>query len=157
MWDGRGNGTSRPLGNVTRFTRKPGLAISKLVNLQDKWVADTTSTGYRPKGYVMDSQERPEFKYIIYGSSVTDAVKVMENGQGLTREIKIDQFSKDLYLLLADAINIEEVSKGLYLINDKSYYLQFDGQTKPIIRDAESGRKELIVAIGSKLNYTILF
>lgn len=157
MWHDRGNGTSRPLGSVTRFTKKPVLAISRLASDKDKWVADTAGTGFRTKGYVMDNQERPEFKYIIYGSTVTDAVKVMDNGQGLTREISVDKPSKDLYFLLATASNIEEVSKGLYIIDDKSYYLQFpEGASKPIIRDID-GKKEIIVAIGSKLNYTILF
>lgn len=157
MWDGRGNGTSRALGSVTRFTKKPVLAISKLANPQDKWVSDTAGTGFRTKGYVLDKQERPEFKYNIYGNTVNDAVKVMENGQGLTREISVNQASKDLYFLLATAANIEEVGKGLYLIDDKSYYLQLgEGTAKPIIREVD-GKKQMIVAIGSKLNYTILF
>ncbi|RLJ76937.1 3-keto-disaccharide hydrolase [Pedobacter alluvionis] len=157
MWDGRGNGTSRALGSVTRFTKKPILAIAKLAGDQDKWIVDTTGTGFRTKGYVMDKQDRPEFKYIINGTNVTDAVKVMENGQGLTREIAVDKPSKDLYFLLATASNIEEVAKGLYLIDDKSYYIQLaDGAAKPVIRTVD-GYKEMIVAIGTKLNYTILF
>ncbi|MDQ0969805.1 hypothetical protein QFZ20_005208 [Flavobacterium sp. W4I14] len=157
MWDGRGNGTSRALGSVTRFTKKPILAIAKLANDQDKWIADTAGTGFRTKGYVMDKQDRPEFKYIINGANVTDAVKVMENGQGLTREIAVDKPSKDLYFLLATASDIEEVAKGLYLIDDKSYYIQLaEGSAKPVIREVD-GKKEVIVAIGTKLNYTILF
>ncbi|MFC3562219.1 3-keto-disaccharide hydrolase [Pedobacter jamesrossensis] len=156
MWDGRGNGTSRPLGSVTRFTKKPVLAISKLATPESVWVADTAGTGFRTKGYVMDNQERPEFKYIIYGTKVTDAVKVMENGQGLTREVTLDQPAKDLYLLLGEVADINEVSKGLYLVDDKSYYLQFPNGEKPVVRDV-NGKKQLIMAIGSKLNYSILF
>ncbi len=157
MWDGRGNGTSRALGSVTRFTKKPVLAISKLANDQAAWIVDTAGTGFRTKGYVMDKQDRPEFKYIIYGTHVTDAVKVMENGQGLTREISFDKPSKDLYFLLATASNIEEAGKGLYLIDDKAYYIQLgEGTAKPIIRNID-GKWEIIAAIGSKLNYTILF
>ena len=157
MWDGRGNGTSRALGSVTRFTKKPVLAISKLANDQAAWIADTAGTGFRTKGYVMDKQDRPEFKYIINGTHVTDAVKVMENGQGLTREISVDKPSKDLYFLLATASNIEEAGKGLYLVDDKSYYIQLaDGSSKPVIRDVD-GKKQFIVAIGTRLNYTILF
>jgi len=156
MWDGRGNGTSRPLGSVTRFTSKPVLAISKLTTPESAWVPDTAGTGFRTKGYVMDSQERPEFKYIIYGTKVTDAVKVMENGQGLTREVTIEQPAKDLYLLLGEVKDINEVSKGLYLVDDKAYYLQFPNGEKPIVRDA-NGKKQLIIPIGSKLNYSILF
>ncbi|RYD78344.1 MAG: DUF1080 domain-containing protein [Sphingobacteriales bacterium] len=156
MWDGRGNGTSRPLGSVTRFTKKPVLAISKLASADAAWVADTTGTGFRTKGYVMDDQDRPEFKYIIYGNKVTDAVKVLESGQGLSREITLEQPAKDLYLLLGEVSDVNEVSKGLYVVDDKAYYLQFPNSEKPIIRDV-NGKKQLIIAIGSKLNYSILF
>ncbi|WP_231464602.1 MULTISPECIES: DUF1080 domain-containing protein [unclassified Pedobacter] len=156
MWDGRGNGTSRPLGSVTRFTSKPVLAISKLATPESAWTTDTAGTGFRTKGYVMDNQERPEFKYNIYENKVTDAIKVMENGQGLSREVTLEQPSKDLYLLLGEVKDINEVSKGLYLVDDKAYYLQFPNGEKPIVRDA-NGKKQLIIPIGSKLNYSILF
>ena len=156
MWDGRGNGTSRPMGSVTRFTKKPVLAIAKLANAEAAWVTDTTGTGFRTKGYTLDNQDRPEFKYMIYGNKVTDAVKVLENGQGLSREVSLEQPAKDLYLLLAEVSDVNEVSKGLYLVDDKAYYLQFPNGEKPIVRDV-NGKKQLIIAIGSKLNYSILF
>jgi hypothetical protein len=157
MFDGRGNGTSRALGAVTHFTRKPVLAIAKLATGQDTWAADTTGTGFFTKGYVLDKQERPAFKYRIYGNLVTDDIKVMDNGLGLSREVSLDKPAKDLYFLLATASNIEEVAKGLYLIDDKAYYLQLaEGTATPVIRDVD-GKKQMIVAIGSKLNYTILF
>ncbi|RNL55543.1 3-keto-disaccharide hydrolase [Pedobacter jejuensis] len=156
MWDGRGNGTSRPLGSVTRFTKKPVMAISKLATADAAWVTDTAGTGFRTKGYVMDNQDRPEFKYQIYGNKVTDAVKVLDNGQGLSREVTLEQPAKDLYLLLGEVADINEVAKGLYVVDDKAYYLQFPNGEKPIVR-AVDGKKQLIIAIGSKLNYSILF
>lgn len=157
MWDGRGNGTSRPLGSVTRFTQKPVLAISKLTDNQGTWIADTAGTGFKPKGYVMDSQERPEFKYEIYGNKVTDAVKIMENGKGLTRDIILEKGTSDLYFLLAQAENIEDLGKGMYLIGDKSYYIQLaDGVAKPVIRSVD-GQKQLVAPIGNKLSYSLLF
>jgi hypothetical protein len=157
MFDGRGNGTSLALGSVTHFTAKPVLAIAKLANAQDKWVADTAGTGFFTKGYVLDSQERPAFKYRIYGNLVTDDVKVMADGKGISRAITLENPVDGLYFLLAKDSNIEDLGNGLYLVGDKAYYLQLaDGSAKPVIRDAD-GKKELIVAIGSKLNYTILF
>ncbi|RWY53825.1 3-keto-disaccharide hydrolase [Mucilaginibacter gilvus] len=157
MWDGRGNGTSRALGSVTRFTAKPILAVSKLVTALDKWVADTAGTGFFTKGYILDSQERPAFKYFIYGNTVTDDVKVMENGQGLRRDVSVEKPANDLYFLLATAPDIEDLGGGLYLVGDKAYYLQLaDGTAKPIIRDVD-GKKQMIVAIGNKLSYTLLF
>ncbi|MCX2573061.1 3-keto-disaccharide hydrolase [Pedobacter sandarakinus] len=157
MFDGRGNGTSRPLGSITRFTSKPILAIAKLASSKAAWNPDTAGTGFRTKGYVLDKQERPEFKYMIYGAYVTDAIKIMENGQGVTRTVTVDKPSKDLYFLLATAPDIEEVAKGLYLIGDKAYYIQLaEGSEKPVIREVD-GKKELVAAIGNALNYTILF
>nr|WP_294946994.1 DUF1080 domain-containing protein [uncultured Mucilaginibacter sp.] len=157
MFDGRGDGTSHPLGSITRFTSKAGLAIAKLASAQDNWKADTTGTGFFTKGYVLDSQERPAFKYLIYGNTVTDDVKVMENGQGISRTISLEKPAADLYFLLATAPVIEEVGNGLYLVNDKSYYVQLaEGSAKPIIRDVD-GKKQMIVPLGSKLSYTILF
>jgi hypothetical protein len=52
---------------------------------------------------------------------------------------------------------IEMPEEGLYLINDKSYYLRMDDATvKPIIRNA-NGHKELIVPVQKKISYSILF
>jgi hypothetical protein len=58
---------------------------------------------------------------------------------------------------LAEAEVIEMPEEGLYLINDKSYYLRIDDTTaKPIIRNA-NGHKELIVPVQKKISYSILF
>lgn len=157
MWHDRGDGSSRPLGTVQRFG-KPALTIAKLSSPQAAWIADTTSSSYRPKGYVLDKQDRPEFRYLIYGSMISDATKVLENGEGISREITVQNPAADLYVRLAEAASIEEVSKGMYLVDNKSYYLRMDdaGGAKPIVRDA-NGRKELIIPIAKKLRYSILF
>lgn len=157
MWDGRGNGTSRPQGSVTYFTKQLIPSVAMLKSSGDSWPTDTVGSGYKPKGYVMDAQDRPEFKYITCGTKINDAIKAMPDGHGLTREISADKSSKDLYLLLANAADIQEVEKGLYVLNDKSYYIKInETDGKPIIRD-NGGMKQLIMPIGSKLNYSILF
>ncbi|MBC7417133.1 MAG: DUF1080 domain-containing protein [Pedobacter sp.] len=157
MWDGRGNGTSKPEGNVTYFTKQLIPSVAMLKGSNDTWPKDTVGSGYKPKGYVMDAEDRPEFKYITYGTKINDAIKAMPDGHGLNREISTDKSSKDLYLLLANATDIQEVEKGLYVLNDKSYYIKInEANGKPIIRD-NNGMKQLIMPIGSKLNYSILF
>lgn len=64
----------------------------------------------------------------------------------------------NLYVRLAEADSIETVSDGLYLVNDKSYYLQIDDpvNAKPLIRNA-NGHKEIIIPIQNKVSYSILF
>lgn len=157
MWDGRGNGTSKPEGGVTYFTKVLIPSVAILKNSNDAWPKDTVGSGYKPKGYVMDSEDRPEFKYITYGAKINDAIKATADGHGLTREISSDNSSKDLYLLVANATDIQEVEKGLYLLNDKSYYIKInDTDGKPIIRE-NNGMQQLIMPIGKKLNYSILF
>jgi len=157
MWHERGDGTSKARGSITGFTKKPIPSITKLATPQSAWTADTAGTGFRTKGYVLDKEDRPEFKYQIYGAMVTDAIKVLEDGQGLSREISIDKSVENAYLLLADAADIREISKGLYLVDDQSFYLKIDnGKDTPVIR-VVNGRKELVILLRDKLNYSILF
>jgi hypothetical protein len=157
MWHSRGDGSSKPSGSVLRLG-KPTMALQILGSAGAAWSADTTGTGYRPKGYVLDGSDRPTFRYQIYNALVNDRTRVMDNNQGLQREITIDNPVANLYLRLADADKIENPSEGLYLINDKSYYLRIDdaGGAKPIVRDS-NGRKQLLLPIQNKISYSILF
>ncbi|MEI9944669.1 MAG: DUF1080 domain-containing protein [Chitinophagaceae bacterium] len=157
MWHERGDGSSRATGSVQRFG-KPVLSIAKLSSPTTPWTTDTLGTGYRPKGYELDEKDRPIFHYFIYGSSVNDAVQVLENRQGLSREITIQQAANNLYVRLAEDKNIEALGNGLYIIGDKSYYLKIENASgeKEFIRDS-NGNKQLLVPVKTKLNYTILF
>ncbi|MEP7319799.1 MAG: hypothetical protein ABI921_13685, partial [Panacibacter sp.] len=157
MWHERGDGSSRPAGMVVYFG-KPMLFIEKLSDANAGWQPDTAGTAFTPKGYILDEKDRPSFKYKIYGAAVTDAIRVLENGKGIHREISIGNGTSGMYLRLAEANSIEEISNGFYLIDDKTYYLKIDdaANAKPAIRDM-SGRKELIIPIENKLGYSILF
>ena len=157
MWHSRGDGSSRPVGAVNRFG-KPIFTVAKLASSQAAWAADTAGSGFRPKGYVMDDKDQPTFQYRIFGATVSDAVRVLENGQGLRRELTVQSPSGELYARLAEGATIEDAGKGLYLIDDKSYYVRLDDANgaKPVVRDA-NGRKELVVPVRSKLSYSILF
>ena len=157
MWHDRGDGSSRPLGTVQRFG-KPLQTLARLANAQSSWISDTTGTGYRPKGYVLDAEGRPTFKYISYGIPVSDAVQLLERGQGFSRRISLSDVSAGLYLRLAEAASITEVSDGLYLLDDQSYFLRLDDTSgaKALIRD-QNGRKELIIPAVKSLSYSILF
>jgi hypothetical protein len=156
MWHDRGNGSSKPRGAVTTFIRKPVPELAKLANAQAAWITDTTGTGFKTKGYVMDAEDRPTFTYNMYGTKVTDAIRATENGEGLSREISLEQPADNIYALVAEAASIEEVAKGLYLVDGKSYVKFDDAKDKPVIRDV-NGRKEMIVLLRGKLNYSILF
>lgn len=158
MWHDRGNGTSRPRGSVTTFTKKPVPTLAKLTDANASWLADTTGTGFRTKGYMVDDKNRPTFTYMMYGTKVTDAIKVLDGGQGLNREISLATPVDNVYALLATGVSdVQELSKGVYLIDGQSFYIKFDDlKDKPVIRDA-NGKKDLVVLVRGKLNYSILF
>jgi hypothetical protein len=157
MWHDRGDGSSRPMGAVQRFG-KPVFSLAKLGSAQAAWVADSAGTGYRPKGYTLDENDQPTFQYKMYGATVSDAIRVLDNGQGIHRELTVQNpAGGELYARLAEGATIEEKS-GMYLVDGKSYYLRLDDAkgTKPVVRDA-NGRKELVVPVRGKVGYSILF
>ena len=157
MWHERGDGSSRPAGAVQRFG-KSVFSLAKLASSQTAWIADTAGSGYRPKGYVLDDNDRPTFLYQVYGSKVSDAIRVMDNGQGFRREITVQNPAPDLYARLAEGSSIEDKGKGMYLVDGKAYYLQLAdaSSSKPLIRGAND-RKELIIPVKGKVVYSVIF
>lgn len=157
MWHDRGDGSSRPIGAV-KYLGKPALSIAKLSSDQLAWVADTVGSSFKSKGYTLDAQEQPIFHYQLYNTTVQDAIRVLENGQGLRRELYVQQPTAGMYVRLAAGSTIEELPKGMYLVDGKSYYLRLDnaGGAKPQIRNAAGGQ-ELIIPLREKLAYSIIF
>jgi hypothetical protein len=158
MWHSRGDGSSRPQGMILRFGR-PMPAIQSLTSPDAAWSADTTGSGFRPKGYVLDHDDQPTFRYIINNNTtVNDQTRVLPNAQGIKRELTLQNPVANLFFRIAAAKNIETISEGLYLLKDKSYYVRLDdaGSAKPVIRES-GGQKELLIPIQNKLTYSILF
>jgi len=154
MWHDRGDGSSRPRGSVTLLG--DNMVLGK-INGQSKWESDTTGSGYRPKGYVLDASDVPTFQYLAFGSPVTDYISVVNN-QYFERIIKVSNPAKGLVARVADGASIEKVSDGLYSINGKSYYIQLaDKNVKPEIRSA-NGQQELLIPVSNgEVKYSILF
>ncbi len=157
MWHSRGDGSSRPAGALQRF-EKIVPAIKQLSAGDMAWSADTVGSGFKPRGYAMDAAKRPIFKYSVYNTGVSDATQVTDNGNGLYREVTVEGPAEKLFFRLAEAKNIETISEGLYLLNDKSYYIRIEnaGGEKPVIRSSATG-KELLLPIKNKIAYSILF
>lgn len=157
MWHERGDGSSRAAGTAQYFG-KPALTVERLTDVNAAWAGDTTGTGYRPNGYILDEKDRPTFKYTIYGAAVSDKIRVSENGQGIQREITIQNGTPNLYVRVVTANSITEISGGLYLVDDKAYYLKTDNSNgiKPLIRE-QKGQKEMLIPFQNKISYAILF
>ena len=157
MWHNRGNGTSRALGAPIYFGT-PQPALAQLDSRNAAWPSDTAGTGYRPKGYRLDKQDQPTFKYELYGTTVEDFTVPLPGGEGLSRTVRVDNATGNLYLQLAKASEIEDQGNGVYVIGDKSWYVRLDdsGREKPFIRDHQDG-KELLVPVRGSVRYSIIF
>lgn len=156
MWHERGDGSSRPAGSV-EFLGKPAPGIATLSTADAAWATDTTGTGYKPKGYVLDGEGRPAFKYLIYGAMVNDATTVITGGQGLHREVSVQNPVANAFFRLAMGSKIEMLKGGMYSVDDK-YYIKLEdtGDEKPVVRTSGGGQ-ELIIPIKQKLTYSIIF
>jgi len=157
MWIGRGDGSSKPMGAVQYFGNST-LTINRLNNIDAAWTADTSSTGFQPKGYILDESDRPSFKYNIYGASVTDKTIVLDKNLGLQRTITIKNNPGNLYFQLAADAMIVEVEPGLYIIGDHAYYLKIDNSSnnQPILR-TKNGQKELLMPVQDAFTYSFLY
>lgn len=156
MWHDRGDGSSRPMGMVQRLGA-PVLFLSQLASPQANWTTDTTGSGFRPKGYVLDESDRPTFRYQSYGATVEDKIRVLSDGHGVQREVSVTNPASDLYARIISGASISALENGLYLVDDQAY-VRIDNATgaKPTIRES-NGRQELIVPVKGKVTYSILF
>jgi hypothetical protein len=155
MWIERGDGSSKVRGKATYFG-KMALTLNKLSSDQATWVADTTGTGYKPTGYKLDDTGLPTFMYKIHGAQVSDASRVLPNGEGIKREISAQGATTGMYARLASAKQIVKVSEALYTIDDKAYQIRLDDGVISVIRLSAEGQ-ELVVPFKGKLTYSIIF
>ncbi len=156
MWHDRGDGSSRPRG-VAKILTKPVFTLAKLSSTQTAWKTDTVGANFRSKGYTLDTNGSPTFHYQIEGVNVSDMIKTSAEAQGLTREITVQNPTNGMYAKIAEDKTIQEISKGRYLIGDKSYYLQLnDTGVKPVLREI-NGNQELLVPVNGKVSYSIIF
>lgn len=155
MWEDRGDGSSRPMGSVTPLSIE--MFVGKTLAADAQWKADTTGSGYRPKGYDLDENDLPTFHYLAFGSKIEDAIRITD-GKYFTRTVKVSNPSDDLVARIAEGSEIKQVSENLYAIDDKAYYIQLkDVSVRPSIRNI-NGRQELVISLASgSLVYDLLF
>jgi hypothetical protein len=157
MWHDRGDGSSRPLGTVQVLSAQQAMSIAKLAGKDAAWSTDTTGTGYRPGGYDLDAAGKPVFHYQIYGSAVTDDISILPENQGIHRTLSVQQPGADLYLRIATGDSIEQLSPGLFVIGDKSYYVKMDEAKAGAFIRNQNGRAELVIPVQEKTGYAVIF
>lgn len=155
MWHDRGDGSSRPLGMV-QHVGKPALFFAKPATIQADWPTDTLGANFRTKGYVLDENGLPTFRYLAYNTLVNDQIRVIANGQGIRRDVSLQTTPTGLVARLAEGESIKAVDNGLYVV-DGLYYIRVDSQMVLNIRTV-NGRQELVApVVNGKVSYSILF
>jgi hypothetical protein len=157
MWESRGEPQlAIPLGAVTLLSTAPSFAL--LNDPGSAWPDSIPFDEFDNKGYSLDSDRNATFHYRYGGVSIDDKISMAENGESLKREITVNNAPANLFFRLASGKSVESLGKGLYLIDDKAYYIQIDGRLKPTVRKAH-GMEELLVAFDnlSSLDYSIIF
>lgn len=157
LWLDRGEPQlANPLGSVTSLTDAPFIAI--LSDDKTSWPDSIDFEDIQIKGYLLDNQRTPTFKYAVKGIDVTDKITSQNNGESLLRELNILNPPANLYCRIASASTIEHIRGDLYGINDKSYYIRVNKSLKPIIRKSQNGQ-EIIVRYETTvpLTYSIIW
>jgi len=155
MWHERGEPQlAKPLGAVIKLSDAPALAVLK--NPQEQWPDSIAFDDFQNKGYVLDVNKSPTFQYAVNSMNVNDKIS-SPTATSLVRKLQITGAPEGLYLQLASDSQIEIISKGLYAIGNKNYYISVEESLNPVIRKSPKGQ-ELIVAIPvntASLSYSI--
>ncbi|WP_245563691.1 hypothetical protein [Spirosoma luteum] len=159
MWYERGEPQLlTPLGETIYMSGKTPLMV--LESESATWPDSVSANTLQYKGMNVDKQGTPTIEYKLAGTTIMDAIK--PNGDALTRTLTLTGApSGTLYCRLAAGTSVEEISKGLYAVNDRSYYIRIDPKAKVRMRQS-SGKQELLLPVDMKngagsVQYSIVY
>ncbi|MBI1903928.1 MAG: c-type cytochrome [Planctomycetia bacterium] len=147
-WSGRGAGFIGPLGdNVQAFQK--GVAFAVLPDAKATWPAQSARTlGCQFRGYRLEKDRRPVFRYDVAGVEVTDDFQGENDEQGtgyFRRVVSLKGKPQGaLYYRAAVHSKIETVD-GWYVVGD-AVRMRFEGGGKPIVRK-QGDNQELLLPI----------
>ncbi|CAN5380592.1 hypothetical protein BH23BAC1_BH23BAC1_05040 [soil metagenome] len=162
MWHNRGESQLvNPLGGLIELSGGPTLAI--LTDKNSPWPDSLNTAQLRIKGYDIDNEGRPKFKYIIENIAIEDYLFPEDDSKILTRIISFSNPGKksNLWVRIAEGENISQLQDGSYNINKGEYYvgLKDPGKAKAMIRNSANGQ-ELVVPINQesgKIQYSFIW
>ncbi len=149
-WEGRGQGAQRPLGDHI-MTWEENCPVAVLESAEAPWPAEMPKDrGYRFRGYSLDEQKRPSFRYETSELSITDDFEPVASAEGdatFRRRVTIaaDGNVPNVYFRAASGETIEPQTDGWYLVSG-AVRVQVTGGNPPILRQ-NNGRSELLVPV----------
>jgi len=151
MWNDRGDGSSKPMGSLTALGDAPLLNL--LTSPSAVW--GELDASYRPRGYELDEAGHPTFKYDYAGVNISDKTIPSEDGKMFKREIIVKGSTLNIYARLAVAQNITKLGDDIFIVGENRYYIKVIKGT-PSIRES-AGMKELVLPVGEKIAYSIIW
>jgi len=159
MWLSRGpKQLGTPAGFTVSFHGTP--AFQQLSSDDAEW-PDTISEneGWKQMGYELDTNGIPSFSYELNKSKIIDKMIPSASGRSLKRSIAVNG-NQEIWHKVAAGESIEELPDGSFIVNDESYFIDFEnGNLNPIIRKTGIA-DELVVKIPSgkqEIDYSIIW
>ena len=159
MWYERGEPQLlEPMGATVYLPGQTALMV--LTNESTAWPDSVGENILRYKGLTVDKQGAPTISYELAGLAITDAVR--PENDVLTRTLSLTGTADGTpYCRIAAGSSVEEVSKGLYAIDDHRYYVRFDPKLK-VKQRLSKGKQELLLPVVMKngagsVQYSIVF
>jgi Domain of Unknown Function (DUF1080)/PA14 domain len=158
MWFERGEPqTAEPLGARLVLAGTPPLAPADSPTLPDS--ISTQTLVYQ--GYTLDAQRYPTFRYAYEGQTLTDQVTPSAQTKGLKRTLKLNNgpTGKKLVFRVAEGVAIDEISPGLYGVNQQQYFVQVPaGQGITLNVKSQNGKKILVAESNNgQINYELIW
>lgn len=159
MWYERGEPQLlSPMGATIRLPAQPALTV--LTNETTAWPDSLNENALRYKGLTVDKQGVPTVSYELAGLTVTDAIRMESDALVRTLSLMGSPAGTPYCRIIAGS-SVDEVSKGLYSVDDRSYFVRFDPKAKIKLRQS-NGKQELLLPVVMKngagsVQYSIVF
>jgi len=145
-----------PLGAVVTLPNTP--VAAGLPGDNAAWPGALDFDAMGNKGYVLDKNGYPTFKYSYDNLQIEDKIDFPASGDGISRTLTIQGANDNTYCRLAAGNKkIEKLRDDLFLIDDKSYYIQVDKKRKPVIRQTAGSYELLVKYSDAPVTYTMIW
>ncbi len=148
VWSGQGSGNVRAMGRTLDFAKGP-----ELDSLQAPWVVDDQRPpNHQFKGYELDKQRRPTFRYVLGSIEVEDFFSefVDESAQmtHLRRRVMLSTNEKqDVRFRIASSNEITIDSDGIFTIGAQLRIRLVSDHCARIVEEAEGKRLEIPIEL----------
>ncbi len=150
MWYERGEPqTAIPMGSP--------IVLAGNCPIYDKANAIDSISGYQYKGYTLTQRRLPIFSYAYKEMFIKDMISPFEQGRGFNRTISVTgKGIEDEVIRIVQAKTIVPVGKGLYAIDNQSYYIQVSPDLIPKI-ETYNNQQVLLLPASNEITYQIIW